>query len=256
MKKRKLFISDHLIKGIKFVYDEPAMVVNANGNEYLVVGDLHIGMELELYQKGVHLFNASDKIAARIKKIMKDFSLSKLIILGDVKHSILYPDVREIRLLKEFFNSLSDFEINIVAGNHDAHLSEIINHDVKKELIIENFGFVHGNRKPDENMMNLDYIVSAHDHLAVRIHEKKGAIFEQKAWGIYKLNKTASKKYYKKVNPNIKLISMPAFNDLIMGKAIEKVSQNRINTMLSSRIFSYSNAEIYNLLGQKISLTH
>lgn len=237
---------------IKFVYDEPAMVVKADGKEHLVVGDLHIGMELELSRKGVHLFSATENMANRIKKIMKEFSLKRVIILGDVKNSILYPETSEIRLLKEFFGALSGFDLTIVAGNHDAHLSEIIGHQVVKEFTVGDLGFLHGNRIPDDRMMLLDYLVSAHDHLAVRITEKNGATYDQKAWGIYKLNKTAAKSKYGAFNEKIKLVSMPAFNDLITGTTIEKVTAKRLNPLLSNRIFSSSGAEIYNTLGQRI----
>jgi uncharacterized protein len=240
-------------RGIKFVYDEPAMVVNADNEEYLVIGDLHIGMELELSKKGVHLFSATENMGKRIIKIMNDFSLTKMIMLGDIKNSILYPEFSEIRLLKEFFDALSKFEIKIVAGNHDAHLAELIDHEVVKELVVGNFGFLHGNRKPDQSIMMLDYIISAHDHLAVRIKEKNGAIYEQKAWGIYSINKRMAKSSYDKFNEKIKLVSMPAFNDLIIGTTIEKLSASRMNPLLNSKIFS-KNAEIYNTLGQRVSL--
>lgn len=238
---------------IKFVFDEPAMVVKADREEHLVIGDLHIGMEIELSRKGVHLFSATDNMARRIKAIMKDFSLKRIIMLGDIKHSILYPENSEIRLLKSFFESLSSFDIKIIAGNHDAHLAQIINHEVEKEFSVGRFGFTHGNRKPGAQLMLLDYLISAHDHLAVRIKDENGAIYNQKAWGIYKLGKKIAKSHYDKFNEKIKLISIPAFNDLIMGTAIEKASSARLNPLLTNRIFTSRNAEIYNLLGQHVS---
>ena len=232
--------------GIKFVYDEPAMMISAGGEDHLVVGDLHIGIELGLSRKGVHLFGATENMAERIKKIMKEFSLGKMIILGDVKNSILYPESSEVRLLKSFFESLSRFDISIVAGNHDAHLSEIIGHEVKRELVLDNFGFLHGNRKPDEPMMMLDCIISAHDHLAIKIKDRNGAIYEQKAWGIYKLSKSRAKLDYDRFNEKIRLVSMPAFNDLIMGVTVDRLSASRLNPLLSKGIFSLRSAEIYN----------
>jgi uncharacterized protein len=241
-------------KNIKFIYDEPALVANVKGKEYLVIADLHIGMELELSKKGVHLFNATDKLVERIKNIMKEFSLHDIIILGDVKQSILYPEIAEIKLLKKFFRELDGFEIKIVAGNHDAHLSEIIGHEVTKELIIGEFGFVHGNRKPSVEMMVLDYIISAHEHIAVRITEKSGAYYEQKAWALYDINKKEASANYEKFNDKIRLVSMPAFNDLIMGTTIDKKSKSRLNPLLSNNIFDYKSVDIYNLFGQKISL--
>ncbi len=241
-------------RNIKFVYDEPAMVVKADGSEYLVVADLHVGMELELSRKGVHLFNATDRMAERIIHIMKEFSLKNLIMLGDIKESILYPENAELKLLKSFFKRLEGFQIGIIAGNHDAHLGDIINHEVHKELVLGDFGFLHGNRKPSQEMMGLDYIISGHEHIAVRIREKSGAVYEQKAWAFYELDKKKALSEYEKLNHKIKLISMPAFNDLIMGTTVDKSSKNRLNPLLSNNIFDYGSAEIYNLMGQKINI--
>ncbi|MGA2799705.1 MAG: hypothetical protein ABSE71_00015 [Candidatus Micrarchaeaceae archaeon] len=240
-------------ENIKFVYNEPAMIVKAESREHLVIADLHIGMELGLSKKGVHLFGASERMAGRINAIMNQFSLRSIIMLGDIKESILYPEEAETRLLKQFFSSLEKFEIRIVAGNHDAHLSEIIGRSVEKELVIGNFGFVHGNRKPDDGFMLLDYIVSAHEHLAVRIKEKNGAAYDYKAWAVYGVNKSAARAEYKKFNERIKLVSMPAFNELIHGRAIEK-GKGGMNPMLTNNIFSSRKAEVYSLLGQRIDL--
>ena len=240
-------------ENIKFVYNEPAMIVNADGREHLVIADLHIGMELGLSRKGVHLFGASERMADRINAIMKSFSLDSIIMLGDIKESILYPEAAEARLLKRFFEELEGFEIRIISGNHDAHLEEVIGRGVEKEVIIGNFGFMHGNRKPDERFMLLDYIVSGHEHLAVRIKERNGASYDYKAWAVYGVNKSAAKAEYKRFNENIKLVSMPAFNELIHGRAIEK-GKKGMNPMLTNKIFSGSRVEVYSLLGQRISL--
>jgi uncharacterized protein len=237
---------------IKFLYGEPALIASANGNEYLVIGDLHIGMELGLSKKGVHLFGATERMSTRINSMMKEFSLEKMIILGDIKESILYPDSSETNLLRKFFKDLEGFEIKIVAGNHDAHLEAVIDRKVEKDIIIGEFGFTHGNRNPSPEMMSLDYIISGHEHIAVRIKDKSGAYYDQKAWIISKLDKREAKKSYEKFNPDLKLISIPAFNDLIMGTIMEK-GKKRINPS-ARNLFSNREMEVYNILGQKISL--
>jgi uncharacterized protein len=241
-------------RDIRFVYDEPAMIAKSGRSEYLVIADLHIGMEIRLSKRGVHLFNATDRMAERVIRIMRDFSLRNLIILGDVKDSILYPERAEIGLLKNFFSQIADFNVSIVGGNHDAHLGEIINRDVQKELVVGKFGFIHGNRNPTEKMMMLDYIVSAHDHIAVSIREKSGVVYEQKAWALYKLNRKGAKTSYENFNGRIRLISMPAFNDLIMGTSIDRSSKNMLNPLISNNVFDYKSVEVRNLAGQRISL--
>jgi putative SbcD/Mre11-related phosphoesterase len=239
-------------KNIKFVYNEPALIAYAEGAEHLVVGDLHIGMELAISRKGIHLFGATERMAKRVKMIMKDFGLRNIIILGDVKESILYPEAAEVRLIKEFFRELDGYEIRIVSGNHDAHLNEIIDREILRELVVGEFGFIHGNRRVGENMIGLDYIMSAHEHLSARIVDKNGAVYNQKVWAISKLNKKEAMLSYEKFNKDIRLVSIPAFNELIMGTALEK-GKKRMNPQISGGIFTNRGLEVYNLMGQSIT---
>ncbi|MGI0100746.1 MAG: metallophosphoesterase [Candidatus Micrarchaeaceae archaeon] len=236
---------------IRFVYDEPALIAKSGKKDYLVVADLHIGMEIGLSRKGIHLFDVTDGMAARIKRIIGEFSINDIVILGDVKDAILYPEKAEINLLKQFFKSLEGFNTVVVAGNHDAHLGNIIDCNIVKELVIGDFGFIHGNSKPDSAMMRLDYIISAHDHVAVRIVQESGAIYEQKAWAVYNLDRKEAKSEYSSFNDDIKLVSMPAFNDLIMGTAID-ASKKRINPLLRNGIFDNRSVELYSMGGQRI----
>lgn len=236
------------------MYDEPALIASEGDTEYLVVSDLHIGMEIEMSKKGVHLYNATDRMSDRIINIMKEFSLRNIIILGDVKNSILYPETAEIKLLKGFFKLLEGFNVRIIAGNHDAHLDKIIDRPVVKELSIGKFGFIHGNRKPAEKMMMVDYIISAHDHVAVKITDKNGAFYEQKAWAIYNISKKTAGDNYTTFNKKARLISMPAFNDLIMGATLGRGSKRGLNPLITNGIFNYKTIEVYNLYGQRISL--
>ncbi len=234
---------------MRFVYGEPAMVVGMGRDSRLVVSDLHIGMELGLSGKGVHLYNATEKMLSRIKGIMRRLRLKRMIILGDVKESILYPSNAEAGLLRGFFSGLDEFDISIVSGNHDAHLGELINREVSRELVRGGFGFIHGDRGIPAHMLSLDCIVRAHEHVAVRAIDSNGAIHEKKAWAIYKLSSAAKGNG---INKNLKLVSMPAFNDLIMGTDVSAPSKRRFNSVSRSRMFL--NPEIYDLFGNRISL--
>ena len=239
---------------IKFVYNEPAMVIIAGRERYLVIGDLHIGMERNLHARGVHVFDATEFMAERIKKIMREFSLKKIIMLGDIKESVLYPDVSASRQIKGFFGSLSGFDIKIVAGNHDAHLGEIVGLPVERELIVDGFSFLHGNKMPSEEAMRSDYMITAYSHAIVRIRDVGGAVYDEKVWLITRLNGVAARRMYKKVNAEMKLIVMPAFNSLIMGTEMSKFYKGSANPLIRNRIFGYSKAEVYNMMGQRIDL--
>ena len=238
---------------IKFIYNEPAMTIRAGSDHYLVVGDLHIGVERNLHERGVHVFNATEFMAERIKRIMKEFSLKKIIMLGDIKESVLYPDVSTARAIRGFFDSLGEFDITVVAGNHDAHLGEIADIPITKELLLKGFALLHGEKNPSEEAMMSDYLITAHNHAIVRITDRNGATYDQKVWFIAKLNQTAAHRAYKEANKNIRLVMMPAFNSLIMGSEPSRFYKENANPSLRNKIFNYGTAEIYNLMGQRIN---
>ncbi|MDE1868657.1 MAG: hypothetical protein KGH60_01690 [Candidatus Micrarchaeota archaeon] len=71
---------------IKFLYNEPAAIISADGVSYLVVGDIHIGLEREFSKKGIHVPNSAELMAERIRRLMKENSLTRMIILGDINY--------------------------------------------------------------------------------------------------------------------------------------------------------------------------
>ena len=65
-------------------YNEKALVLG----DYLIVADLHIGLERELSEKGLHVPSQLRKMEARIIELLKNTGKERLIILGDLKHNI------------------------------------------------------------------------------------------------------------------------------------------------------------------------
>lgn len=234
-------------ESLQFIYNEPALIAKPGPKKYLVIGDLHIGMERELSERGIHVYNATDKMAERIIRIGKEFSVKDLIILGDVKESILYPDVPDTRLIKGFFSQLSGFNIKVVAGNHDAHLKSLVDAEVVRELVLNKFAFVHGDKMPEGYAMLADYIIAAHNHAIVKMKDKNGAIYDKKVWVVSELNKSRMKQAHADYNPKIRLVVMPAFNDLIMGSPISR--KNNMNPLLRNGIFKMRGARLYDLEG-------
>ncbi len=232
---------------MRFVYEEPAMVALHGSERYVVVGDLHIGVELGLRGRGIHV-DATERLAGRIRSLVNEFAADKVIMLGDIKESILYPDVAEARLIRTFFDRLGDIDIEIVAGNHDAHLQDIIGNKISKGLVIGRFAFLHGNRNPSDEAMLCDYLVTAHSHTAVRIVDKNGAVYEEKAWVVADVNRDAAAAAYPRFNRRIKLIVAPAFNDLITGVLAGEGLKGH-NPLFRSGLFGYGTLKAYTLDG-------
>lgn len=236
------------MKEILFAYDEPAAVVKEGRKRYLVVGDLHIGKELKLAGKGIKIYGTSDLMADRILSLLKYNRAKILVLLGDVKDSIIRPDSVEMRIIDSFFRKLSGYPIILVQGNHDAGIGERQGVAKVKEYRIGNVGMIHGNALPSEELMGCDYLIAGHDHPAIR--NPDGSI--EKAWVTMDVNHTAVSKIYAKPNRKMKLILMPAFNDLIVGGDIK---EGRIlNPLVRRGVFKRRSAKIYTVKGQLASL--
>jgi len=234
---------------LRFAYDEPAMIALNGSEKYLVIGDLHIGMERKLRERGVYI-DATEQLSDRILRLAKEFSTDKVVMLGDIKDSVLYPDAAEARLIRSFFGKLSSLDIEVIAGNHDAHLHELIGNRISRELIIGRFAFLHGDKKPSEGAMLCDYLITAHSHTAVRITDRKGAVYEEKAWVIAGVEKPAAERDYTHFNKRIKLVVAPAFNDMIIGTLVEGLKTH--NQLFRSGLFDYGSAKVYTLDGSVV----
>jgi putative SbcD/Mre11-related phosphoesterase len=239
------------VKEILFANGEPAAIVRAGSKRYLVVGDLHIGRELKLAGKGIRIYGTSDLMADRIITLMKRNKTKRLVLLGDVKDSIIRPDSVEMRIIQSFFRKLSSYEITLVQGNHDAGLGDIPNVAVTKEFIAGNIGMIHGNSLPSDELMRCDYIIAGHDHPAVTVGHDYDAHLE-KTWVVMSISARNASKTYEMPNRKAKLVIMPAFNDLITGSDV--AGDRIINPLVRRGIFKKSGARLFSLTGQPFAL--
>ena len=242
------------LNNIKFVYGKPALIANSYGHRCMAIGDLHIGYENRLLKKGIHIYNNMDIMASSILKMSEDYGIHRLILLGDVKDSIMRPGRYELESLKRFFDLLSPLDLSVVNGNHDSFLSEITGIDTVDELLSGDFAFLHGNRFPSLKAMGKKVIITAHNHIAVEINEGHKNFYKEKAWLISSINRNNAKKFYDEFSAS-KLIVMPAFNPFIIGSAVNFESgkdKKNINPLFSNGIFDYNKSYVYSLNGIKL----
>lgn len=237
---------------LKFAFDDSALVVTSAKKSHIVIGDLHIGIERKLSDRGVHIHNASNLMLKKLIGLCGQFETKSIIMLGDVKDAILYPDAAEAASIKAFFEGLGGYDVTVIRGNHDAHLEEIAGIKVLDELILGKFSMLHGNKWPSQEAMMADYIITAHNHVAIRITDINGGTYTEKAWLMAGINADNARLHYEKFNPGIKLIVAPAFNDLITGKPMNEVSGILLNPLLNNRVFDYEQADIYTIKGDSL----
>ena len=217
----------------------------------LIVGDLHLGYEGYLQEKGWSFpktqLEETLSVFKRIFEKTREFGkLKKIILLGDVKHyfaGILKEEFSDfykvIELLKE--NLTTDGEIIITKGNHDNILEPIIrNYGFVKLVdyfVLGDTMFFHGHRKSWENLEIYDKkiktFVLGHFHPAITL--QKDAKKEKYKCFLYgKL---------KKLKKNI--IIAPSFFPLVEGSNILACSE--INKRLN-----ISNFEVFAIDGNGV----
>ncbi len=233
---------------VSFIKGSPALLMERP--RAVVVSDLHIGREFKLARSGMHFPGASKRMAEQLLEICRKERSMSIIMLGDVKESIGYPQREEFDAIASFFHALRHMNISIVKGNHDAHLGEILKRigigvTPVNELLLGRIAMIHGNGLPSEKAMSKDYILAGHSHIAVEVNG-----MAQKGWLVAKTGKGAAERY-KKYNRRARLVVLPAFSSLITGVRANS-EEERSMPLLRNRIFDPESARIYDLNGNAV----
>lgn len=186
----------------------------------LIISDLHIGIDSEL---GIRNPNSSDIMLSKLEKLSR-VSCKQLIILGDVKHSIITID-RDIWF---FFNTVTEIfdKVIIVKGNHDGRLEKVL----KKYSTVVVHGsrgfsdgsnyFFHGHAYPNPSAYNCNRIFMGHLHPIDFSMESERAFF---VCQVREFNPSyfAKERLQLPENSNeikIEIIVLPSFNPVVPGK--------------------------------------
>ncbi|MBO4797359.1 MAG: metallophosphoesterase family protein [Candidatus Methanomethylophilaceae archaeon] len=229
------------------VYGVPAL----SSGEYLVIGDLHIGLESHLFSKGFRVASRTGDMLASVLEAAGD-DISRLIVLGDVKDSVPGSTKQEYAEIPDFFESLFErFErIDVVKGNHDTRIEEFLPPAVKIHsaagLRIGDVGLVHGHRWPSEDVMACRTLVMAHNHPAVMFVDGIGKATTEPCWirGNFKEKSGAGFS----VLPE-RYITIPAFNRMLGGSPMNSADTEPIGPLLGSGLIDFDDADFYLLDG-------
>lgn len=101
-------------------------------NKVLFFSDLHLGV----HQNSQTWHNIALDLAAWIKQVMLDHKLDTIFFAGDVFHDRHEIGVNTLHVAKQFFDQLSDYDIHLIPGNHDAFLSSTV--EVNSVEILKN----------------------------------------------------------------------------------------------------------------------
>lgn len=219
----------------------------------IIVADLHLGLEAGLHKAGMHLPSQTGAKTRRLLKILTKVKAKRLVLLGDVKHTIWGSSYQEKDELPEFFAKVLSKvrNVDVVLGNHDGGLKELAPDGVTfhQHLVIDKVGLSHGHSWPSDEVMKCDYIILGHNHPTVIFIDELGQRNIYQCWIRSRLDLKAAEKRYKKMNSRATGIVMPAFDDLGRGTPFNLKGVKLLGPLLSNKVLNMENAEVHLLDG-------
>lgn len=169
------------------VPDEPAAVATVVGDRALVIADYHAGVESALrYEQGVEVPNRAGERRGRLFDLLAETEPDRLIVLGDLMHSIGGPGGAERGELEVLFESLpGDLPVTLVKGNHDGDIESWLS---GIEVIpgagvrLGEVGFTHGHTWPDRTVLEGSVVCLGHEHPFVSIEDEVGGRRLEPVW--------------------------------------------------------------------------
>jgi hypothetical protein len=203
---------------LEFIADGPALVVEGE-ERLLVVADLHFGIEADLAAHGMHFRSRSPDRLERLLKTIELAGADRLVLLGDIKHSIPSLTRQEYHEMPGVLSALRDcIPLIIFPGNHDIGIERWARPDEirpRDGAFIDGVGYLHGHMYPSPDLYG-NLLIIGHHHPFVSIRDEVGCALQSPAYiravvdsGSPGLAGTAGAEA-----ANTRLLFMPAFNEL------------------------------------------
>ena len=265
---------------MKPVADQPALLLEKEGERVLVIADLHLGWEVSLARQGIHVPSQVPRLLDKLRKIIQDTSCQQLVLLGDVKHAVAKVELEEWKYVPEFFEGLAEMVpgIQVVPGNHDGNLEPLTPpsvriHQSQGVVLWNDIGLFHGHAWPSPALLACKHLVMGHLHPVVVFKDPLGFRITKQVWiraktsgqklaeGLLKhqgvkydgdpLEKAGKEFGIKVVDSDCTI--MPSFNDYLGGQPVNRnfsegwseLYREYMGPVLRSGAVDFENAEAY-----------
>jgi putative SbcD/Mre11-related phosphoesterase len=193
--------------------------------ETLVIADLHIGIEYELREYGVHIESNIAQLESDFLGLCNKYNPKEIILLGDIKHSISSTPFYEKKQLYNLLKKIQEIaQVHIIPGNHDGGIKQIIPQGIKVHksdgFKMGNCAFVHGHRWPAERIMLCSYLFCGHTHPTVKLTDHLGYHYYEPCWVKTPVYEKTMTERYQIFNKKMMMIIIPVFNPLCGGIAV------------------------------------
>ncbi len=226
---------------IKFIVDYPALFIS--DKKILVIADLHLGLEHQLYLEGIIIPPQAEKFRKTISFLIKTTKAKTLLVLGDVKHKVPGISLREMKEIPKLFSYLvKKVKVICVRGNHDDNIENLLPEGIEvyssRGFKLEEYGFFHGHAWPSKELMKCNFLFTAHIHPLIEFKDSFGYRIVEQVWVKTRINRVMVKKRYKIKNAGrLEVIILPSFNKLVGGLILNKMGENQLARPLISKNF-------------------
>ncbi len=250
----------------------PAAIAKIDGTRVLAVADLHIGWEMALIQKGIHVPTQTPKLLRSLIGVISAYKPDKLLILGDVKHTVATAGMSEWHDVPDFFDELKKQvkEINVLRGNHDGNLEPLLPESINllpaSGVAFGDVGFFHGHQWPSPALLTCKTLVMGHVHPVIAFRDLAGFRISRQVWVKVRCNKAeltkilvkkqkvrdkndhaeATDKQFNVKTKTEQLFIMPSFNEFLGGRPLNENSRDEkiVGPVLRSEAVDMENSEI------------
>ena len=222
------------------------------------------------------------KILDKLIVIIAEYKPDRLVILGDVKYTVVSHEFGEWHDIPDFFEKLESRigSIAVVRGNHDANLEPLLPENVEflpaTGAVVSDVGVFHGHKWPSPALLGCKTLVMGHLHPVVVFRDPTGCKITRQIWMKAKCDTEALarillqksklkiegsvietlKKHYNIKPKTEEIFIMPSFNDFLGGRPVNETrplkeigSEALIGPVLRSEAVDVDSAEIYLLDG-------
>lgn len=235
--------------------DAPAAMVTLADEQALVVADYHAGIEAVLRSEGVEIDSRDPERLEQLQMLIEECEPDRLIILGDLVHTIGTPWQVERAELETIFEAIS-VPVTLVKGNHDGEIEGVL--EAFDDVTVTdstgfragNVGFVHGHTWPSEAVISAEYVCVGHEHPVVRLTDEVGGRRIERVWLRGDIDPDPFESRLE--DPPVidgTLVVFPAFNDLSGGTWVNVPDQEFLAPFLPAGL---RNGEAYLLDGTRL----
>jgi putative SbcD/Mre11-related phosphoesterase len=267
---------------LNLLLPNPCALVKTEKTKTLLIADPHLGWEMQLQEKGIHVPSQTAKILNKLTAIISKYKPDRLVILGDVKYTVVSHEFGEWQDIPDFFHKLESCigSIAVVRGNHDANLEPLLPENVEllpaTGAVIGDVGVFHGHKWPSPVLLGCKTLVMGHLHPVVVFRDPTGCKITRQVWLKAKcdtevLAKTLLQKSGVKIEGSVaetlkkhysirakatEIFIMPSFNDFLGGRPVNETrprkeigSEALIGPVLRSEAVDVDESELYLLDG-------